>query len=197
VAAHPKKARRRGASLVLIDESGLLMLPLVRRSWSLRGHPPVLLYKSGHRERVSVAAALWLTPRRDRLGLSYQTLLNDYFNNERVAAFLERLLREIGPMVVIWNGGTMHKGDPIRALVQRSKGAVVIEPMPPQGAELMPVEQLWAWLKYGQLCNFAPENAGQLRGIVRGILGRVRKDQNRLRGFFHASSLPLPRALLC
>jgi putative transposase len=172
------------------------MLPLIRRSWSLRGRPPVLKYKSAHREKVSVAAALWLTPRRDRLGLSYQTLVNDYFNNERVAAFLERLLREFGPMVVIWNGGSMHKGDPIRAVVERSKGDVVIEPMPPQGAELMPLEQLWTWLKYGRLCNFAPENARQLQGIVHGILETVRQDQNRLRGFFHASALPLPRALL-
>jgi transposase len=172
------------------------MLPLRRRSWSPRGRPPALKYKSGHREKVSVAAALWLTPRQDRLGLSCQTLRNGYFNNRRVAAFLERLLRQLGPLVVLWDGGPMHKGDPIRALLRRREGQLALERMPPQGAELMPVEQLWTWLKYGQLCNFTPENARQLQGIVRGILSPIRKDQNRLRGFFHASDLPLPRALL-
>jgi putative transposase len=171
------------------------MLPLRRRSWSLRGHPPVLKYKSGHREKVSVAAALWLTPRRDRLGLSYQTLRNGYFNNRRVASFLERLLRQVGPLVVVWDGGTMHKGDPIRALLKRHRGRLAIEAMPPQGAELMPVEQLWTWLKYGKLSDFAPENAGQLQRVIRGIMNPIRHDQKRLRGFFHASDLPLPRAL--
>ncbi len=161
----------------------------------MRGHPPVLKYKSGHREKVSVAAALWLTPGRDRLGLSYQTLRNGYFNNERVAAFLEGLLRKLGSLVVLWDGGTMHKGDPIRALLQRSNGRLVVEPLPAQGAELMPVEQLWTWLKYAQLSNFAPENAGQLETVVRSKLETVRQNQQQMRGFFHASDLPLPRAL--
>src|SRR5436305_2820723 len=55
-----RKARRRGACLLLMDESGLLMAPLLRRSWAPRGHPSQSKYKSGHREKVSVAAALWL-----------------------------------------------------------------------------------------------------------------------------------------
>src|SRR5271170_1442636 len=37
-----KKARRQGAHIVLIDESGLLMAPLVRRTWSPRGQTPPL-----------------------------------------------------------------------------------------------------------------------------------------------------------
>ena len=40
MAARQKKARRQGASLALIDESGLLMAPLVRRTWSPRGQTP-------------------------------------------------------------------------------------------------------------------------------------------------------------
>ncbi len=46
-----RKARRRGACLMLLDESGLLMAPLRRRSWSLRGHPPQEKYKAAHGRR--------------------------------------------------------------------------------------------------------------------------------------------------
>ena len=42
LAAHQKKARRQEASLALIDESGLLMAPLVRRTWAPRGQTPDL-----------------------------------------------------------------------------------------------------------------------------------------------------------
>jgi putative transposase len=196
MAAHPKRARRRGAHLVLIDESGLLMLPLVRRSWALRGHPPALRYKSGHRQKLSIAAALWLTPNRDHLGLSYRTLKNDYFNNQRVADFLTKLQRQLGSMVVLWDGGTMHKGDPIRAVVNRSQGRMVLERLPAQGAELMPVEQLWTWLKYGQLSNYAPQDVNELETVARGKLEKAQANQQQLRGLFHASLLPLPRALL-
>src|SRR3954453_4703365 len=54
-----RNARRRGAYLVLLDESGLLMSPLVRRSWAMRGCPPGQKVKAGYREKVSMTAALW------------------------------------------------------------------------------------------------------------------------------------------
>lgn len=180
-----------------MDESGLLMAPLVRRSWALRGQPPVMKQRVRHREKVSVAAALWLTPLRDRLRLAFQTLVNGYFNNEAVADFLEGALQGLsGPIIVIWDGGPMHKGHPIKDLVEGSGGRLDLEPLPAHAPELMPVEQLWTWLKYSRLCNFAPEDARQLNEVVIRELEAIREDQERLSNFFHASDLPLPRALL-
>ena len=63
-----KKTASERAHLVVIDESGLLMAPLVKRTWALRGHRPVLFQKGKHREKVSLATALWLSPQRDCLG---------------------------------------------------------------------------------------------------------------------------------
>jgi len=118
-----RKARRRGACLMLLDESGLLMAPLRRRSWSLRGHPPQSKEKKGHREKVSIAGAIWLTPLRDRLTFAFQTLVNDYFSNEEVADFLSAGLQWLAePLVVLWDRGTMHKGNPINQLMAQSKG---------------------------------------------------------------------------
>lgn len=157
----------------------------------------MLRQRARHRDKVSVAAALWLTPGRDRLGLSYRTLVNGYFNNERVASWLRELLAELGgPAVVVWDGGNMHKGDPIREVVAASGGRLDLERLPPYGSKLMPVEQLWGWLKYGRLCNFAPHDARQLDARVVAEVEAIRQDQERLRGFFHASSLPVPRTLL-
>jgi hypothetical protein len=180
-----------------MDESGLLMAPLVRRSWSPRGRPPTLEQKANHREKVSVAAAVWLTPRRDRLGLAYQTLVNGYFRNEAVAEFLGGAVAGLGgPVVVIWDRGNMHKGGPINDLVRDSGGQLDLEPLPAHAWDLMPVEPLWGWLKYSRLCNFAPEDAHQLNARVIRELDAIREDQPRLRSFFHASELPLPRTLL-
>jgi len=65
-------ARRHDAYLVLLDEAGLLAR-CAPRSWARRGHPPQLPQALRQREKVSVAAALWLSPARDRLGLCYRT----------------------------------------------------------------------------------------------------------------------------
>jgi len=143
-----QKARRRSACLLLMDESGLLMAPLLRRSWALRGHPSESKYKAGHREKVSVAAALWLPPQRDRLHLAYQTLVNGYFSNFEVAQFLSGAVQGLpDPGIVIWDCDTMHKGDPLRALLEESPGRLDIEPLPAHASKLMPVEFLWRWLK--------------------------------------------------
>jgi hypothetical protein len=199
LAAHQKKARRRGAYLLLLDESGLLMAPLLRRSWSLRGHPRSSKEKTDHREKVSVAAALYLTPLRDRLALAYQTLVNGYFNNEATADFLADAVRGFSePLIVLWDRGPMHRGGPINALVAESQGRLDLEPLPAHAAaaDLMPLEFLWRWLKYDRLCNFAPRDAVQLNARVVRELEAVRQDQKLLQSFFHQSILPLPRALL-
>src|SRR2546430_2644839 len=78
--------------------------------------------KAGQRERGAVAAALWLPPERDRLHLAYQTLVNGYFSNVAVAEFLSSAVQGLpGPVIALWDGGTMHKGGPIRALLEESQ----------------------------------------------------------------------------
>jgi transposase len=180
-----------------VDESGLLLAPLRRRTWARVGQTPVLLQRAKQRDKVSVGAALWLTPGQSRLGLSYRTLVNGYFNNERVAAWLADLLGEWrSPAIVVWDGGNMHKGDPIAAVVGGARGRLLLERLPPYGAELMPLEWLWSWLKHTRLGNFAPHDAQQLNDRAVAELGDLQQDQQRLAGFFHAAALALPRTLL-
>lgn len=192
-----RQARRRGACLVFLDESGLLMAPLRRRSWSLKGHPWQMKQKGQHRQKVSVVGALWLTPARDQVSLAFHTLVNGYFNNASVAEFLSGAVQWLDrPLTVIWDGGGMHKGDPINEVRDAANGRLVLERLPAYAPMLNPVEQVWTWLKYNRLCNFAPQDAEDLNAAVLRELDPIREDHARLRNFFHASELPLPRALL-
>src|SRR6185437_10698139 len=132
LAAHQKKARRRGAQIALIDESGLMMGPLVRRTLAPRGQTPSLAQRGAHRQKVSIAAAVWLSPRRDRLGLYYHTLPDGYFDNWYVTAFVEAMLKDLGGrFVVVWDGGNMHKGEPIDSLAAHFADRLSLERLPP------------------------------------------------------------------
>lgn len=173
------------------------MGPLLRRTWAPRGQTPTLVQQGVHRQKVSVIASLGLSPRRDRLRLDYQTLADAYFDNWSVAGYLQAMVQGLGGrFVVIWDGGAMHKGDPIRALEARSSGRLVLERLPPFAPMLNPVEALWSWLKWERLSNFAPRDVGELDQRVVAELESVRNDQAFLRNLFHASELPLPRTLL-
>lgn len=69
LAAPSKRARRQRATIVFIDQSGFLLNPLVRRSLAPKGQTPILTVRGRHRQKVSVMAALSLSPRRGRFGL--------------------------------------------------------------------------------------------------------------------------------
>jgi transposase len=191
------KARRHDAHLVLVDESGFLLAPLVRRTLAVKGETPTLAQRVRHREKVSLAAALWLSPLRDEVGLFYRPLLNDSFDGLRSAILLERLVRHLhGRIVVVWNQGGIHRGPWVRGVEQRHRGRLWLEDFPPYAPKLNPVEPLWAYLKNIRLCNFAPQNGTELLAAVVRELREIRWDQHLLWSFFHASDLPLPRKLL-
>jgi transposase len=191
-----RKAHRRDASLAFLDESGLLLMPLLRRSQAPRGYRPVLKVRMQHRQHVSVAAALWVSPEWDEVGMFSRALLNSYFNNQRIAIFLHQLMRRVaGPVILVWNGGPMHKGESIRLVERMYRGRLDFEPLPAYSPELNPVEQLWQYLKDIRLVNFTPVTGEQLFRAVHSELGPVRFDAHRLGCFFHQSSLPLPQTI--
>jgi len=172
------------------------MAPLVRRTWAIRGDRPMLHQKGKHREKVSLAVAFWLSPQRDRLGLIYRTLQNDYFNNQQVATFLQEVMRAVpNRLIVLWDRGNMHKGDPIRVQVERFRPRLTLELLPPWAPMLDPVEPIFSWLKYGRLSNFTPHNAHELNVAIVAELEAVIDDQAVLQHLWHASDLPLPTSL--
>lgn len=178
---------------MVIDESGLLLLPLVRRTLAPRGHTPVLTVKASHRDKLSLIAGLTLSPRRRRVGLHYRGYAKQSVNQVRTAAFLKQLLRQVrGPIVVLWDRGSMHRGPALRALLDKHP-RLSVEQLPPYAPELNPVEQLWNHLKYDDLANYAPYDVAELATTARKYLERTRPNQHRLKKFFDATPLISPR----
>lgn len=179
--------------MVLIDESGVLLSPLVRRTLAPRGQTPILHVPAGHRHKVSVIAGLTLSPRARQLNLYFQTDPDHYFNNVGVAEFLRHLLRHLrGQVIVVWDNGPNHKGNPIRE-VRAAYPRLDVEWLPPYAPELNPVEQLWNHLKYGALVNFTPPDVQTLDRHVTHHLFRAKTQSQRLRSFYAATPLGLPR----
>ena len=101
MAASAKRARRQRATIVFLDQSGFLLNPLVRRTLAPKGQTPRLIIRGRHRQKVSVMAALSLSPRRARLGLLFRTIQDGYFQTEHIVAFLRDLLRHFRGRVIV------------------------------------------------------------------------------------------------
>jgi hypothetical protein len=66
----------------------MLMAPLVRRSWSLRGHTPVLRQRGRAQQKVSAIAAICISPKRDRVALYFRLHPDANVNSERAMEFI-------------------------------------------------------------------------------------------------------------
>ena len=183
-----------GAHLVWIDEAGFLLAPLLRRTWAPRGQRPVSEQRASHRDKVSALAALTLSPIRGQPGLYFQTYPGEYIANADVALFLRQLLRHLrGQVVLLCDQGTMHKGDPIWAVIGDYASRLTMAYLPPYAPDLNPVEWLWSWLKYSRLANYTAPGVAELDEAARRELGAALRSPQLLHSFFQGSSFPLPQ----
>jgi transposase len=187
-----REARRRGAHLVFLDESGFLLTPSVRRTWAPRGRTPVL-GAWDRRDRISAISSITVSPKSGRLNL-YFDLLEDNANvhAEDVVAYLRRLKAQLrGPLTVLWDGSNVHdRAKVVRAFLAEHP-EIVTERLPAYAPEINPDELVWAWTKYGRLGNLAAANSDWLRDYIITEMAYLRKHPELLASFIDRTDLPL------
>ncbi|RMD66972.1 IS630 family transposase [Candidatus Parcubacteria bacterium] len=184
-----KKAQAEGWSIVLIDESGFMLQPVVRRTWAPRGQTPIQ-YSWDRHDRLSVIAALTLAPRRRRVGLYFQ-VFDRNIRAEEVVMFLKQVHRHVRrKLLVVWDRYSVHRK---AARLLREAGAEWLEVvwLPAYAPDLNPVEMVWNHSKYSDLANFLPEDIGHLEEAVNASMNALRQKHGLKRSFFAYAGLEL------
>ncbi len=178
------------AWLVFLDESGLLLLPVVRRTWSRCGQTPVLRQRGRHRQKVSAIAALCVSADRQEIRLYFQLLVEATFNSAAVLLFLKHLVRHLHvPMVLIWDRSKTHRGPQIKTFLDAVRS--VAFHFPPYAPELNPVEYVWSYLKTKPLANLACPDVDRLAVLGRRHARSLQHKPDLLRSFIDHSPLSL------
>ena len=169
----------------------MLSSPLVRRSLALAGCTPVLKQKTTHRERVSLVAGLAISPVRQKLSLHFRTYPKGFVNAPQSIEFLRQLLRHLrGHVIVVWDGGMMHRGKLIREFEARHP-RLELHRLPPYAPDLNPVEAIWKHLKYDRFANYVPPDIATLDKRVTKHLKKLQTNQTKLTSFFNTANLPI------
>lgn len=175
------------AHLVFLDESGFLLIPNVRRTWAPCGQTPTV-YHRYRRDKISAISAVSVSPQRQRLGL-YVHFYRDNITHSEVAFFLRDLLRHLrGSIVLLWDGGSIHKGEAIEQILQDNP-RLHCEHFPSYAPELNPDEWVWRHLKH-ELANGRPDNLDELMETLCQLTTEARKRHDRMASFVTASELP-------
>lgn len=121
----------------------------------------------------------------------YVRFQQENFTAVHVAEFLRNLLRHLrGNVILLWDGGQIHKG-PIIHELRRRYPRLHVEWFPGYAPELNPIEQIWNDFK-GHSANSLFLDKQDIRLNLHTNTRRVRRSQAKLRSFILSSGLPSP-----
>jgi transposase len=186
-----REAFRRSAHVAFLDESGFMLQPLVRRTLAPRGERVIMPCSAKH-DRISAISCVTLSPRTMRAGLYSWLLVNRNFHGEEVVEFLKYLTAKVpGPWTVVWDRNNIHsRSKLVRAWLARHR-RVVVEDFPSYAPDANPDEWVWAWAKYGKLCNLCPDDLEHLIDAVLDALEELKHRPRLLESFLLDAGVPL------
>jgi hypothetical protein len=191
VAQDQKGARAESAWLVFFDESGISLIPPVRRTWSRRGTTPILRHRY-HWKRASMAAALGYHPEGTKARLCFH-LQPDSYDTDSLIGVLEQLadFYRGQRVVLIWDGLSSHWSHKMRAHLDAQRDWLTVERLPAYAPELNPVEYLWANLKGGELANCGGDTIAEVADQAEHGIQRVCDSNSLVMGFLAHTGLSL------
>lgn len=179
-----KNAARQRRTIVFIDESGLSERPTRVRTWSPKGHTPVLQYSFDWKQ-LSVIA-----------GVSFWRFYFRFFpgsiKKEQIVEFLKALKTQIkGKLLIVWDRLTAHRSRLVREFVETQKGRIQLEFLPGYAPELNPVEYVWGHLKCHELANLCATHIEQVKRSARQRLRSMQRRPALIAAFWKQAELPL------
>jgi len=160
----------------------------VVRTWAPQGQTPIHRHRQGRRDKISVISGISVSPRRHRLGL-YYLLFYDNIGQDEVCVFLRELLRCLrGPVIILLDNSSTHKGEPIEQLLRQHR-RLRIEHFPSYAPQLNPDEGVWSLAKR-ELANSCPNDVDELMEDILVSIEAIRNSAEKLSGCIAQSELP-------
>lgn len=165
------------------------MSPLVRRTWAPTGHTPIFLQRGRSHLKVSVIAAIVVSPYARRANLYFRCHINTSIYAHLVKAFLRQLSNQIPKrFIVVWDRLNTHRAR-IVAQWMSLKNGVSQNFFPPYAPELNPVEYVWGNVKNNPLANLPETDVDDLAHSAYHFTRKLQFKQSLLKSFLKHSSL--------
>ena len=186
-----REAWRRKAHLAFLDESGFMLMPLVRRTLARRGQRVFIRCAAKH-DRISAISCVTLSPQSGHVGLYFGGWINQNVHGAEVVEFLEYLTHKVpGEWTVVWDRNNIHSKSKVVKAWLAKHSQVVVEDFPPHAPDADPDEWVWSWAKYGKLCNLCPQDVEHLFRAVWDALEELKHQPCLLASFVMDAGVPL------
>ena len=172
-----RTAKRKQATLLFCDETGVHEDGPVGTTWGQRGATPIVRV-SGTRRRINVISVV--SPRGRLWFRCYKGTLNAPLFIE----FLKAMLRDIrGHIVLILDKHPAHVAAATRRFIQENAKRLSVEHLPGYAPDMNPDEHVWSHLK-GMFKRNPLESGAAFDEEVRETMEFIREDRALVRSFF-------------
>jgi transposase len=175
-------AQARGAKLFFADEAHFYADVDLRGKWVLRGEPALVDSTSPRwGEKASYYSAVCL-----ETGEVEMMELDGNSSAATSVAFLQQLrAQHAEPLVIIWDNGPAHGGDPLRAYLATSGLQLRLVRLPAYSPDFNADEAIWGWIRAEVTANTCFGTKAKVREKVGeffcGLSTRANEVQRRCR----------------
>ncbi|MFE9122365.1 transposase [Streptomyces sp. NPDC007172] len=165
------------AWIVFLDESGVSLLPQVRRTYAPRGRTPLLRHRLNWK-RASMAEALGYHSTDPERGarLCFHVKPGSYDTPGLIEVLEQMKVFYRGENVVlVWDGLSAHWSRAMRAWVAQQDW-LTLERLPAYAPELNPVELLWSSIKKRELANLAGDHLADVADATEQGIHRINNN---------------------
>ncbi|MFD7291652.1 transposase [Streptomyces sp. NPDC059897] len=175
------------------------MTPPTSRTWSKRGHTPVIRVRGRSRGRVSVAALCCYRP-GERSRLIYRYILHEPCrgmtkSGRRSFAWtdyrdlISAAHQQLGaPLVLVWDNLNTHRAAGLRDFAAEHDWITIFQ-LPSYAPDLNPVEGIWSTLRRGRQANTAFTDPKHLQRALRQCLRQIQYRSDLIDGCLAATGL--------
>lgn len=178
-----KRARKHGAKIYFLDETGFSSEPNLRRTYGLKGETPVVR-TSGKRQKVNVISAV------NAQGAFWCQVYTHTLKQGTFIEFLQDFRAgQRGKVFLVLDSHPAHIANSVKEYVQSTQGKLELHFLPPYAPDLNPDEFVWNYLKGTGVARKPLRKDESLKVRVEADLAKLKKDRKLLRSFFMADSV--------
>jgi transposase len=175
-----KTAVEENRRIFYVDESAFYLLPQTGRTWSPAGQTPILCEGCQY-IHLSVISAI-----SSQGHLYYQLQKTSYTGSEIVNFIRDLCSLNPQPLLLIWDGASIHRSQEVKDWLRtdNDEGRVQLAILPAYSPQLNAAEQVWAWLKGGQLKNVCCKTLEELTQVVQNAFEKLTATAEIIQNFF-------------
>jgi len=171
--------RKWQAMLYFQDESGVLLTPVLGRTWAKKGQTPKVMV-TGNRGGLCVTSAI------SPAGKLIFRIEKGKVNADKHIEFLKQIMKQhpYRKIIVIEDNAPAHIAKKVNNFVEENKTKLAIYRIPSYSPELNPDEHVWEYLKAHKLKAHQAKNKGELRNLVKRKMQGIQRKKGLISSFF-------------